>query len=519
MLMFALPFAFISRYAGWGDGATFSLSCLALVPLAERLGFVTEQLAMYTNDTLAFAMIQARRLGAEGGGTYLRVVQLSLLGSVISNLLLGAQRTSSGRSVSKGGHDKDRDGERLPLVLAAERPGGLDAVAGASDDEGDHNSKGGGSDDDEEELILSKAGCFIWLTVVTVFISFLSEFVTDAIRGASKSLGVPMPFLTTILLPIVGNAAEHASAIVFAYKNRVEIALGVAVAGASNNHTCSLSLPLAVLRAMLPPLSVLAPGHLRREMAQSLIDALQVARQLASHGSDVRAGCRQWQVPQGPRPDRGRLVLLSDYWQHASASGVRVPTAARAQNVVRVILCPAVVLAYVPAGDSTSDSASISRQHASPCCGHAAAASAAARRRRSTLQQQMVTTPRTSSLLLSLVQQGRKRTLQAQGLRRERQQRTRSLWDLYGGEIDGGEAGGGSDGAAGAASGSSRGDDSGEQLPPPPRPPQQPQIKRARIAAPPRAYASPSGHAALAYDAAVRRKYGSQARCNFPDEQ
>ena len=36
----------------------------------------------------AFAMIQARRLGAEGGGTYLRVVQLSLLGSVISNLLL-----------------------------------------------------------------------------------------------------------------------------------------------------------------------------------------------------------------------------------------------------------------------------------------------------------------------------------------------------------------------------------------------------------------------------------------------
>eukprot|EP00198_Chlamydomonas_reinhardtii_P011191 XP_001700528.1 predicted protein [Chlamydomonas reinhardtii] len=53
------------------------------------------------------------------------------------------------------------------------------------------------------------------------------------------------------------------------------------------------SLPLAVLPAMLPPLSVLAPGHLRREMAQSLIDALQVARQLASHGSDVRAGYLQ----------------------------------------------------------------------------------------------------------------------------------------------------------------------------------------------------------------------------------
>jgi Ca2+:H+ antiporter len=40
---------------------------------------------------------------------------------------------------------------------------------------------------------------------------------------------VPLPFLTTIILPIVGNAAEHASALVFAVKNRMEISLGVAM--------------------------------------------------------------------------------------------------------------------------------------------------------------------------------------------------------------------------------------------------------------------------------------------------
>lgn len=34
------------------DGVTFVLSLLALCPLAERLGFITEQLAFYTNDTL-----------------------------------------------------------------------------------------------------------------------------------------------------------------------------------------------------------------------------------------------------------------------------------------------------------------------------------------------------------------------------------------------------------------------------------------------------------------------------------
>lgn len=46
-------------------------------------------------------------------------------------------------------------------------------------------------------------------------------------------LKVPLPFLTTIVVPIVGNAAEHSSAILFAMKNRMEIALGVAVGEAA----------------------------------------------------------------------------------------------------------------------------------------------------------------------------------------------------------------------------------------------------------------------------------------------
>lgn len=40
---------------------------------------------------------------------------------------------------------------------------------------------------------------------------------------------MPMPFLTTIVVPLVGNAAEHASALMFAMKNRMEISLGVAM--------------------------------------------------------------------------------------------------------------------------------------------------------------------------------------------------------------------------------------------------------------------------------------------------
>ncbi|GIL48192.1 hypothetical protein Vafri_4866 [Volvox africanus] len=431
ILLVAMPLAFISRFIGWSDGATFTLSCLALVPLAERLGFVTEQLAMYTNDTLggllnatfgnatemiisAFAMIQARKQKSSSG-TYLRVVQLSLLGSVASNLLLvmgtafiaggiktkvqtfnqtginvnagmlvlscfaimlpslldatqsGAKsdnrselalsrfesifmflcyciylyfqlkshrylfeedsssatptvptasstrrtsnngtftpqlgatteadleaaalsaagtggggnglplsrtsldgreitiggrysnrqiemaetkRTTSGRSASKAtATDRERDVERLPLVLAATRAGGLEPTHIADDDDDSHRSRGENVEE-EEELVLSRTGCFLWLTGVTIFIAFLSEFVTDSIKNASNTLHIPMPFLTTILLPIVGNAAEHASAIIFAYKNRIEIALGVAVG--SSTQVSMMVVPFCVLLA------------------------------------------------------------------------------------------------------------------------------------------------------------------------------------------------------------------------------------------------------------------------------
>src|SRR5689334_10761145 len=84
-------------------------------------------------------------------------------------------------------------------------------------------------EEEEEELILSRPGCFIWLTLVTVAISILSDYIMDAITEASVQLKIPMPFLTTIIVPIVGNAAEHASALIFAVKNRMEISLGVAV--------------------------------------------------------------------------------------------------------------------------------------------------------------------------------------------------------------------------------------------------------------------------------------------------
>ncbi|CAM9185513.1 unnamed protein product [Phaeothamnion confervicola] len=94
MLVF-VPLATLSVYCGWGDVAIFSLNFLAMVPLAAMLGDFTEEVAGKIGETAGGLMnasfgnapelvfsLQALRANE------LRVVQASLLGSILSNLLL-----------------------------------------------------------------------------------------------------------------------------------------------------------------------------------------------------------------------------------------------------------------------------------------------------------------------------------------------------------------------------------------------------------------------------------------------
>ena len=57
----------------------------------------------------------------------------------------------------------------------------------------------------------------------------VGSFRTCDRQGAADSWNVSDVFIGTIVLPIVGNAAEHASAVIFAMKNRMEISIGVAI--------------------------------------------------------------------------------------------------------------------------------------------------------------------------------------------------------------------------------------------------------------------------------------------------
>ena len=93
-LLICGPLALIGKSANFDESLCFVLAGLALVPLAERLSFVTEEVANHTNQTIG-ALLNATFGNApellissaalkEG---YYRVVQLTLLGSIITNLL------------------------------------------------------------------------------------------------------------------------------------------------------------------------------------------------------------------------------------------------------------------------------------------------------------------------------------------------------------------------------------------------------------------------------------------------
>ena len=73
----------------------------------------------------------------------------------------------------------------------------------------------------------------VCLALLTAAISLLSEFIVQTIEGAATAFRMPVAFVSTILLPIVGNAAEHASAVLFAAKGKMDLSLGVAVGSAT----------------------------------------------------------------------------------------------------------------------------------------------------------------------------------------------------------------------------------------------------------------------------------------------
>ncbi|XP_004240400.1 vacuolar cation/proton exchanger 3-like [Solanum lycopersicum] len=285
LLLPAIPLAILAQYYHFARPWIFAFSLLGLAPLAERVSFLTEQIAHFTGPTVGgllnatcgnatemiiglFALYQRK----------IHVLKYSLLGSILSNLLLvlGSSLFCGGLANIKKEQTFDRkqaDVNSLLLLLGllchmlplmyrlALGPSinnnvatsilGLSRVSSigmliayaaylffqlkthrqffeSSEEEEEENKVS-----EDEEAVIGFWSSFAWLIGMTITIALLSEYVVGTIEAASDSWGISVSFISLILLPIVGNAAEHAGSIIFALKNKLDISLGVALGSAS----------------------------------------------------------------------------------------------------------------------------------------------------------------------------------------------------------------------------------------------------------------------------------------------
>ncbi|CAJ1970636.1 unnamed protein product [Sphenostylis stenocarpa] len=290
----AVPLAVVASFYGFGRPWIFAFSLLGLAPLAERVSFLTEQIAYYTGPTVggllnatcgnATEMIIALLALHQNK---VNVVKLSLLGSILSNLLLvlGSSLLCGGLANLKREQRYDRKQadvnslvllmgllcHLLPLLFRY-------AIGGAHQSIATHTlqlSRASSilmllaylayiffqlkthrklfeaqeEEEDEEKAVIGFWSAFTWLVGMTLVISVLSEYVVGTIEAASDSWGISVSFISIILLPIVGNAAEHAGSIIFAYKNKLDISLGVAMGSAT--QISMFVVPLSVVVAWI----------------------------------------------------------------------------------------------------------------------------------------------------------------------------------------------------------------------------------------------------------------------------
>ncbi|EQC31545.1 hypothetical protein SDRG_10717 [Saprolegnia diclina VS20] len=275
-LLFLMPFAIWSYVAEWGDIPVFVLNFLTMMPLANILGESTEALAYHAGDTIGglvnatfgnavevIIAIFALKSGEVG------LVQSSLIGSMLSNMLLvlgscfmaghfgGAKESSfngQGASINMSllfvssftmlvpsyyqytkGVDATDDAREVSilglshisaifLILMYVLLMVYQLVTHRAEEE---------DNSEEEEPELSMTASIISLLVATLAVSIFSEFLVSSVDGFTETANIPKSFVGIILLPIVGNAVEHVTAVKVALKNNMELAMSVAIGSAT----------------------------------------------------------------------------------------------------------------------------------------------------------------------------------------------------------------------------------------------------------------------------------------------
>ena len=299
MLVF-VPVAIVLEFAHAGALWIFVASAVAIIPLAGFLGDSTEALAAQTGPALggivSATMGNATELiigffALRAG--HVEVVKASLSGSIIANLLLvlGLSIVAGGAKHGEQKFSKALVGANSTMLFIAsvalivpavfnlsslgepQRPAGLEhlsewasvvliVVYGVSflfvfqahrgvvahAEEGEAGAGG------------SVKAALIVLIASTLLIAWLSEILVGALGEATKSLGMTELFVGVVVVAIVGNAAEHATALRVARQNKMDLAMMISVG--SSTQIALFVAPLLVFLSLLigRPMSLLFSG-------------------------------------------------------------------------------------------------------------------------------------------------------------------------------------------------------------------------------------------------------------------
>jgi Ca2+:H+ antiporter len=289
--------AVILRLGDGGDVAIFTTSALAIIPLAGLIGTATEEIAARTgphiggllNATLGNAAELIITIFALREGL-IALVRASIIGSILGNLLL-----VMGLAILLGGlkhgiqfFDRRRASTNATLLILAFLALAIPSLFDATFVE---------KQKFESELLLSEGialvliGLYIatvifsllmkdattaaavetppheakWSTTfalgvlgfATLGIVFMSEFLVGSVEPVVDELGWSELFVGVIIVPIIGNVAEHLVAVQMAMKNRMELSMGIAL-GSSQQVALFVAPVLVFISLLFDPKLVLA---------------------------------------------------------------------------------------------------------------------------------------------------------------------------------------------------------------------------------------------------------------------
>lgn len=268
-LLIMVPVTLILKYGGIGGHATlFVCSALALVPLAAVLGRATDDVSIYTgqkiggllNATLGNAAELIITVVALREGL-VNVVKASIAGSIIGNMLFvlgfsvllgglkNGRQTFDSRHASTNASmmslsiiamiipavfalgspahrptDKDivriSDGVAVVLIVVYALYLLFTIVGGSGAEE---------AAEGETEGRLSLPIAIGVLFVATIAIVFMSEILVGALEPTAKDWGMSELFVGVMLVPLVGNIAEHLVAVQMAIHNKMDLTFGIAI--------------------------------------------------------------------------------------------------------------------------------------------------------------------------------------------------------------------------------------------------------------------------------------------------